>query len=348
MAQLDEAALLSVTKTIADYRAGESVSARSPEIVRAWLAQFPDNAQGPILKAIDYALARTYISRTNFKEFLTGLAGSQKITGASEPADYWREANFLRIQKGGNSQNELLAMFDTVLQETYGYGLTDTGSDGGDFIYLDDCIGTGSRVRTDVCDWVEADAPQSSRLHVISPILYKGAYWIDEKIQEAASANGKKIEMHKWRIPSFYLENRRTYRNAADTLWPTIIPESPEAQAYAAALQAKGRPATLRAAGNAGAAGIFENDAQKILLEQAFLMRGCQIRQECTNLPESFRPLGFQNLDTLGFGSMCVTFRNCPNNCPLVFWVEQGAYPALFPRKTNTQTLEDNFLAQFF
>jgi hypothetical protein len=39
-------------------------------------------------------------------------------------------------------------------------------------------------------------------------------------------------------------------------------------------------------------------------------------------------------LETLGFGSTLVTFRNCPNNCPLAFWAGYPWYP-LFQRKTN-------------
>ncbi len=41
-------------------------------------------------------------------------------------------------------------------------------------------------------------------------------------------------------------------------------------------------------------------------------------------------------LETLGFGSLVVTFRNCPNNAPLALWVGDPWYP-LFPRTTNSQ-----------
>jgi hypothetical protein len=42
-------------------------------------------------------------------------------------------------------------------------------------------------------------------------------------------------------------------------------------------------------------------------------------------------------LVTLGFGSLIVTYRNCPNNAPLALWVDHPWYP-LFPRTTNTDT----------
>lgn len=339
--------LESIANTIADYRAGENISPRTPELVNAWVSQFPEDIQESLLDALTYTLPKTYLSQTDFKVFLRGLAGTDKLSPGTNPAEYWKQANFLKIQQGGNSQLEILGTFDEVLKELHNYGLSETGSADGDFIYLDDCIGTGSRVRSDVCAWIGSDAPPNIRLHVVSPIRYRGAYWIDDKIEQAARANGKSIVLKNWRLDNFYLENRLYYRNSSDVLWPTQIPDIQEAQAYAEELNAKGHPVELRAPGNCGHANIFETEEKRMLLEQAFLTRGCQIRGECNNLPAAFRPLGFHNLDTLGFGSMCVTYRNCPNNCPLVFWVEQGGYPALFPRKTNTQTSVERLFAQF-
>jgi hypothetical protein len=50
-------------------------------------------------------------------------------------------------------------------------------------------------------------------------------------------------------------------------------------------------------------------------------------------------------LETLGFGSLIVTFRNCPNNAPLAFWVDSPWYP-LFPRTTNSNAWMQAALAQ--
>ena len=57
---------------------------------------------------------------------------------------------------------------------------------------------------------------------------------------------------------------------------------------------------------------------------------------------EMLKPLGYSLFDP-GFGSMFVTYRNCPNNCPLALWYGNPEYPSnhpfsrwypLFPRKT--------------
>lgn len=41
-----------------------------------------------------------------------------------------------------------------------------------------------------------------------------------------------------------------------------------------------------------------------------------------------------------------VTFRNCPNNCPLAFWVGDPWYP-LFPRLNNVKKISAVFDADF-
>jgi hypothetical protein len=93
----------------------------------------------------------------------------------------------------------------------------------------------------------------------------------------------------------------------------------------------------FRKAGRVGGQAIFSDDAGRQLLEQEFLKAGARIRMMCPNLNVNQRPLGNTLLDTLGFGSMIVTFRNCPNNAPLALWVGHPWYP-LFPRATNNDT----------
>jgi hypothetical protein len=322
---------------IADYRPDE-IQPRTPDLIDAWIQQFPSDQQVGLLGALIHVFGKTYITRSMFDAFLEELASTDKLAPGRSPLEFWSEANLLNIQKGGNSQKEILAAFDDVLFTTHGIHLADTGSDNGDFVYLDDCIGTGNRVRGDICGWLDGDTPTKLNLHIITPILYKGSWWIDEKIRETAAANGKEVSIKKWRLDQFEMENRRAYRNRSDVLWPTVLSDDPSVQAYVANLESLGHPPVLRTAGHAGVSGIFADDAQRMMLEEALVVRGCQIRQESDNLPAKARPLGYHNLDCLGFGSMFVTYRNCPNNCPLAFWVQQAGYPALFPRKTNTQT----------
>jgi hypothetical protein len=232
-------------------------------------------------------------------------------------------------------------MFDAVLEETHGFGLSQTGSSDGDYIYLDDCVATGNRIRNDICNWLQDNTPQNIKLHVVTPILFTGSWWIDGKIKETAREAEKTVSLRKWRIEQFAMENRRNRRNQSDVLWPTSDLNDDAVQQYVTYLNDLGYPPTWRSPENSSDSKVFENSAQRMLLENEFLKRGSKIRNEQPNLPGNIRPLGYSNLHTLGFGSMFVTYRNCPNNCPIVLWIEQEDFPALFPRKTNTEALDE-------
>jgi hypothetical protein len=79
---------------------------------------------------------------------------------------------------------------------------------------------------------------------------------------------------------------------------------------------------------------IFSSEEGRATLEQQFLVAGVKIRRISPYLNEYQRPLGNSVLETLGFGTLIATFRNCPNNAPLALWAGNPWHP-LFPRRTN-------------
>lgn len=326
-----QALLASIAQTIQDYRNGILPRPITDHVER-WIQQFNDDVQIPILKELDHVLQRTYFSKKRVMDFLRNLIYAKNLTG-DNPKGFWRSANFLNIQGGGNSQRDMLALFSKVLSGEFGFSIEDCGQRKDVFIYLDDGIFTGNRVRHDLKKWIK-NAPDKASVHVICIALHRGGYYYAQKeIQEAIKAVGKNIAINWWR--DIELENRKAYSNSSDVLRPTFIPDDDAVQSYVASIS-KRYEATLRNPGNPGAAGIFSSDAAKILLEQEFLKAGVRIRQMCPNLKDNHRPLGYMILESLGFGSLIVTYRNCPNNAPLVFWAGDPWY-SLFPRITNTQ-----------
>jgi hypothetical protein len=153
-----------------------------------------------------------------------------------------------------------------------------------------------------------------------------------ERLKKAATECGKNITIHVWR--SVTLENRMKYKNNADVLWPTSLPE--EAKEYTIGKF----PFVARAIG--GTNKIFSGEANRSALEQALVRAGMRIRGFSQNPTSALRPLGFGPFG-VGFGSTIVTYRNCPNNTPLAFWwgdPNAGAghpfskWRPLVPRKT--------------
>ena len=329
---IDRQGLLeSIAQTMADYRKGE-IAPPTPAHVDRWVKQFANDYQVLLLREIDHVLKHTYFSLERVTGFLRGLVQTERLVG-EDPCAFWRGVNFLDIQQGGNSQTEMLALFGELLKEKHGFGIDECGGEGLVYVYLDDAIFTGNRVRRDLEAWIKDIAPAKSTLHIVSIAQHSGGkYYAGGYITSAIAAAGKKIDVTWWR--AIALEDRKANSDTSDVLRPTSIPNDAPVKAYVDAMKYK---PTLRKPGGVGPNALYSGEDGRNLLEQEFLKAGARIRQVCPNLGDTQRPLGHITLETLGFGSLIVTFRNCPNNAPLALWVGDPWYP-LFPRTTNSQT----------
>lgn len=329
--------LESIAGTAADYRTAE-LSAPSPEHVEKWASQFEEDVQLLLLRELDHVLEQTYFSRERIEAFWKGLLKTEDLAGTN-PCAFWKNVSFLDIQGGGNSQREMLALFDKLIEETCGFEIAECGEEPSSYLYLDDAIFTGNRVRRDIEEWIQSDAPADAKLHVVSIASHSGGqYYANKKISKAVKASGKSIRIRWW--GAIKLEDRKYYTDTSDVLRPTRIPDDPLVQQYVDGMTYKPH---LRTPGNVGDQKLFSSDEGRQILEQEFLKAGARIREVCPNLGDTQRPLGHMTLETLGFGSLIVTFRNCPNNAPLALWAGDPWYP-LFPRTTNSETSLKRFM----
>lgn len=329
--------LESIANTTADYREGD-LDTPTPAHVERWVSQFAPGLQLHILKEMDHVLKQTYFSRRRTVNFLTGLFQTEKLVG-DNPCTFWKGVKFLDIQGGGASQKEMLVLFGKILMKKCGFSVDDCGANPTTFVYLDDAIFSGGRVSHDLVDWISNDAPDSTSLHVIVIATHKSSYYNKNKVIELIKSSGKTIDINWWH--AIDLEDRKKYTDSSDVLRPSSIPTDHDVQVYVDAMR---YPPHFRTAGQVGALGIFSSDEGRQILEQEFLKAGVHIRKICPNLNHYQRPLGNMVLDTLGFGSLIVTFRNCPNNAPLALWAGDPWYP-LFPRTTNGDTSLQKFKA---
>lgn len=319
-----------VARLIADYRQGD-IARPDPEHVERWLHQFEAPIRAPFIAEFHYVLSKTYLSRATFDGFYKNQIEHDKLTGENH-LKFWREANFLRIQSHGNSQRDVLKIFRHALKEVLGLKLSECGG-GSHFVYLDDIIFSGTRVGSDLENWLVTEAPDNARVIVLVMATHEfGEYATKKRLREAAAKAKKQVTFEIWR--SLHLENRKAYRDDSDVLWPTVLP--PEAANYD-----QGRfPLEPRSPG--GKSSVFSSEAARQVLEKAFLSAGLRIRSFSQNPSPSLRPLGFGPFG-VGFGSLFVTYRNCPNNAPLaLWWGDPDADPShpfskwrpLVPRKT--------------
>lgn len=333
--------LESIAATTADYRAGD-LAASTPEHVDRWINQFDKAVQISLMREVGHVLGQTYFSKDFVSQWFSKQIKHEGLAGKA-PCAFWQTSNLLNIQQHGHSQTEILELFGEALKTQCGIAVKDCGAADGVFIYLDDVLFSGSRVGTDLKAWIAGDAPAVATVHILVIATHRLGEWqCTEGLKQAAVEAGKKISFKCWAAVRF--ENRLKYRNQSEVLWPAVIPEDARLTAYLAK-QTK-FPFQPRQPGGKLENGIFSSEDGRQLLEKELLLAGMRIRGGCADPKPSMRPLGFSAFG-LGFGSMIVTYRNCPNNCPLALWwgdpdATSGPfhwYP-LLPRKTYAQSTD--------
>lgn len=326
--------LVSIANAIATYRDGELPRPTAGHVDR-WVNQFTSSNQIEFLREFSHVINQTFIEKATVIRFYDSLIENPKLTG-SAPKEFWKAANILRIQKAGQSQKQLVSLLGERLHDRWGLKVEDCGRASGEFIYLDDVLFSGSRIATDLEDWIANQAPGKAVVQVVLLALHTGGYYYisSKRLKSAIAASGKDIKVNFWRIVE--IQNQKYWKDSSEVLWPAYIPNDPDVQAYVASETRF--PHELRRPG--GKTDLFSSEQGRHILEQEFLIAGVKIRS-MTQSPKSFvRPLGFSSFG-VGFGSMIVTYRNCPNNCPLALWwgdpeAKSGAlhwYP-LLARKT--------------
>ncbi|WP_428542875.1 phosphoribosyltransferase-like protein [Profundibacter sp.] len=339
--------LASIAATTADYREGD-LAAPTPDHVDRWVRQFDEDVQIPILREMNHVVKQTYFSKEWVSGFFANQIKHDKLTG-SNPASFWKSAHFLDIQQNGNSQSEIGQLFGKALLDQLGLEIESCGNAGGAYIYLDDVIFTGGRVKNDLTAWIRDEAPAKAVVHILVIATHRLGEWqCTESLKKVATEVGKKVNIHVWAAARF--ENRKAYRNRSDVLWPATVTDDPALAAY---LEQQGRfPLESRQPGGEPDLNIFSSEDGRQLLEREFLMAGVNIRGFCQNPNAIMRPLGFSGFG-VGFGSTIVTYRNCPNNAPLALWWGDPDAPTnhpfsrwypLFQRKTYEREVDfDDF-----
>ncbi len=312
--------LSSFAATIGDYRMTGLFPLDGDHVAR-WASQFDADVQIPLLRELGHVLEKTYLSRQRVLAYLEHLTTSPQLpliafdSSISDPASLWRNATLLDIQQNGHSQRDMLDLFHNVLRSAFGPTLPEVGSRRGPFVYLDDVVFSGNRVVQDLGGWIRDAAPASARVLVLTMASHThGRYDAKRRLTQLASEVGKKVAVTF--VSGAITENHLANRDSSGVLWPTRLPDDPLIHRYMA-----GPPVISFQARTPASAGQppFRTEEGRSLLERELLMAGLRIRTRVGNPKSVLRPLGFSHFG-LGFGSLIVTYRNCPNNAPLALW----------------------------
>lgn len=309
----------------ADYKPAGGIS---QDRVIGWAERFDEPDRAVIVHELAAILSRSYISEVSMRNLLRRFLRRVLLTSDS-PKRELDDIRFLDIQRQGTSQTHLLELMDEVLAEK---GLSRRTDDepAGTYVYLDDGIHTGNAIRYDLTAssndstpaWIPNQAPEGCRLLICAIGIHERGWthYAKHHVEKAAQKKAITVEeaWHLWILDTdrYCPQSTDGVREAARNY----------VQALEDVLESRGVP-KHRCLRQTSVPGLCETPEGRQVLERAFLDLGADLRKSTQK--ENNRPLGYDTLDTLGFGSPLVSYRNIPNTAPLALWYGPGS---LFPR----------------
>lgn len=341
----------SISETVKDYREDELGSNfMNPEHVYKWASQFNQDSIKPILIEIDILLKNHYVSKIKMKEFLTLIFDIKGIFSDNVNSEL-DNITFLDIQRKGNSQHRLVNKLSNISKLRYKKDIKINNFDDintSKYIYLDDALFSGNTMFYDIKNNLNK-LKNNTELYIISYAIYTdGVNYNIGRIEELLKSKNIKITTGRM----------YTYKNSKNIMgseeyqcfFPRNSYSSTSLNNYIEKLNHQRNTFP-----NAPNLPFFRNfvskidkdftsEENRIIIEKEFLINGLKIIDSCKEPQQSMRPMGYEYLPTLGFGSFFIHHNNIANNCPLVLWWGETDeskithfskwYP-LFPRRIN-------------
>jgi putative uncharacterized protein (fragment) len=325
--------------------------------VNMWVSQFEPNTQNIILEETLHILKEWYFDKDKIYLFLDDVIDYLKEQNEdASKVDPFNGICFLDIQESGKSQSQLVEMLKNKIYKEYGSNIS-IGNPGQNkyYVYLDDGLYTGSRLRKDIKGCLE-NMPKGTRIDIILLITCSsGLNFSKNKLEKICSDRNIKINIYRWREicnnKTFTrIENGFSYEINQECLWPSSkLSVLPEINSYFDKLtKIKGGKVhyCFRNAEYNYTEGVFSSLENRDIVEEEFLKKGIMIMENIRE-HKGLYPLGYNITPSFGFGSFCATELNISNTCPIVLWwgnvIKKGDeldcwYP-LLPRRISDKDI---------
>lgn len=346
-----------IAEIIKNFRQPSIELKANQEHVHKWISQFTSDTQDIILEETLHILKNWYFDKDKIRLFLDEIIDYlRKENENATDKDPLKDICFLDIQENGKSQSQLVEMLRDEVREKYKCDIR-TGNPNQEkfYVYLDDGLYTGSRLRKDIKGCLRM-LPEGARIEVIFLIACRsGMDYSQKELEKECSNKDIKINIHRWRE---ICNNKTVKKNGTEVsyeivqecLWPSSkLSKIPMINSYVEELEKlKGKRVyyCFRNAGYGYTEGIFTSLKNRDVVEEEFLKKGIEITEKIQE-HKGLYPLGYNLTPSLGFGSFCATDLNISNTCPIVLWwgniIKQGDeldcwYP-LLPRRISDKDI---------
>lgn len=351
-----------IHEILQDYQQGSDYEV-TPERIEKWINQFDEDDRKFILKELAPILKERYISKADIKVFLKAvIVKLQANYKYKTPKAFLQDTVFLDLQDKGKSQGAMLELLDEILQAEFGIKLEDCGSAKQKYhIYLDDILCTGNTFFNDIKEWAGSgegsneERVRKGQIELIACFAFihsSNHYKVRSRFKREVSA-GFANRYDMWRHTE--IDNNQTPTSSYGTLMPVAEDQSEEVTEYQEKIIAEVDKYTAKGKYTAKESFyrddkrpkeeiLFSSAKNRIRFENILLAKGIEILSKANSQKSNIRALGYElpSHKTFGFGTICFTWRNVPNNTPLVFWYAGGGFFPLFEK--NKAVLIFDFL----
>ena len=253
---------------------------------------------------------------------------------------------FLDIQRNGQSQKTLLRELETRMKQRFGLPLKSCGDPPSHYVYLDDCLYTGHTLIYDIKAWVPQAVAGTALNIVLFGIHTAGRDYATKELRPLLQP--RKMTLRFWTTHTFH--NSRIQPVRYDCLWPRWMPADDAVVEYVGRVMQRTQEIGLKRPLKLLRANVdpapeygFSSAAARDVVEEQFFKAGVKIIGFAASPKPEMRPLGYEKLESVGFGAVFVCYHNIANNAPLALWygdpqAKTGPlsrwYP-LFPRRPN-------------
>ncbi|WP_130308224.1 phosphoribosyltransferase-like protein [Ancylomarina subtilis] len=353
-----------IFQEINDYRVEDNHEIKSENII-TWVNQFDEKDREFILSEMLNIFKNRYCTKKEgisfLKQTIDYLTDYFKYDNTN---DFLNETEFLSLQENGKSQMKFLELLKKVLKDDYSYDYeTRNIKTIKNYLYIDDILCTGNTLFQDINEWLLEDLNGKTRYQVIkdnnSRIVFsyiflhqknyfKKIYQLKYKfgseigdfltmirwvgIDNASNKSFSKCQIVK-PIKEHVSENVSEYKDQVVSAVDEYVNGKYETEDdfY--------RESTVPIKED-----FFTSKENRIRFENIVLEKGIEILKNTGNVNnQQMRALGYSlpSHKDFGFGALCFTWRNVPNNTPLVFWYSGGGFIPLFEKHSQVLDFSD-------
>ncbi|WP_106915232.1 phosphoribosyltransferase-like protein [Chryseobacterium aurantiacum] len=336
----------SIYEVVKDYRNHDNVYI-TPEKILQWGEQFGTDSK-LILTELNNILPQVYISREKAKEYVKSNLGKYyKMFNYSSIIQFLMDTEFMDVQQPHKSQPAILKLIDEVLNEHYSLSYLDYLTfPKKHFIYFDDILASGSTIGKHLIEFLEKkDTKNKNNTDKIleneitlSVCVFCTHRWglSFQEFRINKTCNEKLSKKINWSW-NYEIQNHGKFSDQKLNIAIPVKGNNPKINSYLQSLTAtKYEDYAYRNINTPLIETFFTSSSNRILFENIITEKGIDIINMIQGaISPNIRPLGLINpqYKIFGLGTHFFTWRNIPNNAPLVYWwqVEGHNWTPLFP-----------------